>query len=327
MSATPQNNDNQEIDLSQISKKIGNFFENIFTLIFRGILFFKRNIIWVGIIFILGAGLGYYLDKTTKVYDNEIILSPNFGSNDYLYSKVELIKSKIKDRDTIFLKSIGLKNTQKLVNIELEPIVDVYKFIDNKETNFELIKLMAEDGEISKIVKDNMTSKNYPFHLLKLTTIKALPADDIVNPLLNYINDSEYFKLNQKEYLNNVKIKMAENDSIITQINGVLNKIINNNGSSKSNSLVYYNDNMQLNDIIKTKDALVTEQGTHRLELINYDNVVKDISVVTNVKNSTGTNGKMKLILPVLFLGLFIIIKIFMSFYKKQLAKSKAKSQ
>lgn len=327
MSATPQNNDDQEIDLSQITKKIGGFFENVSTRIFRGIMFFKRNILWVGILFILGAGLGFYLDRTSKVYDNEIILSPNFGSNDYLYSKVDLIKSKIKDRDTLFLKSIGIKNTQKLVNIELEPIVDVYKFIDNKATNFELIKLMAEDGEISKIVKDNMTSKNYPFHLLKLTTIKTLPADDVINPLLNYINDSKYFKSNQKEYLNNVKIKMAENDSIITQINGVLNKIINNNGSSKSNSLVYYNDNMQLNDIIKTKDALITEQGTHRLELINYDKVVKDISVVTNVKNSTGTSGKMKLILPILFLGLFIIIKRFMSFYRKQLAKSKAKSQ
>ncbi len=324
MSATPQNNDNQEIDLSQISMKIGNFFENISTSIFKGILFFKRNILWVGILFILGAGLGFYLDRTSKVYDNQVILSPNFGSNDYLYSKVELIKSKIKDRDTVFLKSIGLKNTQKLINIELEPIVDVYKFIDNKATNFDLIKLMAEDGEISKIVKDNMTSKNYPFHLLKLTTIKALPTDDIVNPLLNYLNDSEYFKTNQKGYLNNVKIKMAENDSIIKQINGVLNNIINTTGNPKSSSLVYYNDNMQLNDIIKTKDALVTEQGTHRLELINYDRVVKDISIVINVKNSTGTNGKMKLILPILFLGLFIIIKIFMSFYRKQLAKSKA---
>ena len=68
MSAKSQNNDNQEVDLSQISKKIGNFFENISTSIFRGFLFFRRNIIWVGILFLIGAGLGYYLDKTTKIY-------------------------------------------------------------------------------------------------------------------------------------------------------------------------------------------------------------------------------------------------------------------
>lgn len=323
MSTSTQNNDNQEIDLSLISKKIGSFFENISTSIFKVLLFFIRNIIWVGILFILGAGLGVYLDRTSKVYDNEIIVSPNFNSNDYLYSKIDFVSSKIKDKDTVFLKKIGMKNSQKLVKLEIEPIVDVYKFIDNKSTNFELIKLMAEDGELTKIVKDNMTSKNYPFHSLRLITTKELPVDDIVNPLLSYLNDSEYFKIIQKQYLANVEVKMAENDSIIKQINGVLGNIINTSGGAKSNSLVYYNDNMQLNDIIKTKDALVSEQGMHRLEMLNYDKIIKEISVVTNIKNLSGTNGRLKLLLPFLFIGLFIIIKLFMSFYKKQLAKSR----
>ena len=57
MSTTPKNTDNQDIDLSEISKKIGGFFENISTAIFRGFLFFRRNILWVGILFIIGAGL------------------------------------------------------------------------------------------------------------------------------------------------------------------------------------------------------------------------------------------------------------------------------
>jgi len=323
MSKMTQNNDNQEIDLSQISKKIGDFYEAILGWIFGWILFAKRNLIYLVILFIVGAGLGFYLDRTTKVYDNEIIVSPNFNSNDYLYSKAEFLISKVRDRDTIFLKKIGFKNSDKLVKFEIEPIIDVYKFIDNKATNFELIKLMAEDGELTKIVKDNMTSKNYPFHLLKLTTTKELPVDDIVNPLLKYLNDSEYFKVIQKQYLINVEDKMAQNDSIIKQINGVLGNIINTTGNVKSNSLVYYNDNMQLNDIIKTKDALITEQGSHRLEILNFNRIIKDISAVTNIKNLSGANGKMKFILPVLFLGLFISWSVFRSFYKRQLAKSK----
>ena len=323
MSTSTQNNDNQEIDLSQISKKIGDFFGGIATKFFRMILFFKRNIIWVGLLFITGAGLGFYLDKTTKVYDNEIIVSPNFGSNDYLYSKAELLISKVKNKDTVFLKKIGVKNSQKLVKLEIEPIIDVYKFIDNKATNFELIKLMAEDGELTKIVKDNMTSKNYPFHSLKFITTKELPEDDIVVPILKYLNDTDYFKALQKQYLKNVEEKMAQNDSIIKQIDGVLGKITNTNGSEKSNSLVYYNDNMQLNEIIKTKDALVAEQGAHRLEIINFDMIIKDISTVTNIKNLSGTNGKLKFIFPILFIMLFVGVKLFTSFYRKQLAKSK----
>ena len=93
----PSNSDNQEIDLSQISKKIGEFFESIFTTIFKGILFLKRNLLIVVILFVIGVGLGVYLDKQTKVYDHEIVVSPNFGSNDYLYAKIELIKSKINE--------------------------------------------------------------------------------------------------------------------------------------------------------------------------------------------------------------------------------------
>jgi hypothetical protein len=97
MSTASQNNsDNQEIDLSEISKKIGGFFEGISTRIFRGILFLKRNILVIAILFVIGVGLGFYLDKTSKSYDHQVIVTPNFGSNEYLYSKVNLINSKIK---------------------------------------------------------------------------------------------------------------------------------------------------------------------------------------------------------------------------------------
>lgn len=324
MSKSTQNNDNQEIDLSQISKKIGDFFEGISSRIFMMILFLKRNIIWIGILFILGIGLGIFMDRTSKVYDNEVIVAPNFNSNDYLYSKALFVSSKISDNDTVFLNKIGVKDPNKIIKLEIEPVVDVYKFIDNKATNFELIKLMAEDGDLGKIIKDNMTSKNYPFHLLKLTTVKEYSSEDAVEPILKYLNDSEYFAGIQKQFISNIKAKMTQNDSIITQINGVLGRIISSSESAKSNSLVYYNDNMQINDLIKTKEALVVEQGSHKVELLNSDKIIKEISVVNNIKNSSGANGKLKFILPVLFVGLFILMSLFIAFYKRESAKSKA---
>ena len=323
MSATPQNNDNQEIDLSQISKKIGGFFENISTEIFKGFLFFKRNILWVGILFILGAVLGFYLDKTSKTYDNQIIVSPNFGAVDYLYAKVELINSKIEDNDTLFLKDvIGIKEPKKLKAINVLPITDVYKFIDNKAQNFELIKLMAEDGDIKKIVNESLTSKNYPYHIISFSTVDQTSDEKSVQPILNYLNNSDYYKIIQKEYVNNIKIKMSENDSIISQINGFLNAFKNTvNGSQKSDKLVYYNENSQLNDVIKTKDQLVYEQGTHRIELVNLDKIIKESSATLNIKNSQSVNGKMKLVLPLLFIALFILVGYFKSYYKHQMAK------
>ena len=324
MSATPQNNaDNQEIDLSQLSRKIGDFFEGISTTIFKGILFFKRNILIIGILFILGVGLGFYLDKNTKVYDNQIIVSSNFGSTDYLYAKIDLISSKIKDNDTVFLKEvIGIKNPKKLLKITIVPITDVYKFIENKPQNFELIKLLAEDGDIKKIVNENLTSKNYPYHIISFTTNNLTDNNKTVQPILDFLNQSDYYAKLQKEYINNIKIKMIENDSIIAQINGFLNSFSNTiNGAQKSDKLVYYNENTQLNDVIKTKDELIKEQGAHRIELVSLDKIIKNNSSTINIKNTKATNGNMKLILPMFFIFLFVIIRLLRAFYRKQMAK------
>lgn len=323
MSGIPKNKDNQEIDLSQISKKIGVFFENISTSIFKGFLFLKRNIIWVGILFILGAGLGFYLDKTVKVYDNQIIVSPNFNSVDYLYAKIELINSKIADGDTLFLKDVvGIKEPKKFKEIKIMPINDVYKFIENKDQNFEMIKLMAEDGDVKKVVNESVTSKNYPYHVISFSTISKTSDEKTIIPLMNYFNDSDYYKIIQKEYVNNVKIKMIENDSMISQINGFLNSFKSNvNGTQKSDKLIYYNENSQLNDVIKTKDLLVTEQGNRRIDLINIDKIIKQNSATLNVKNTQAVNGKLKYVLPLLFIFIFILFGFLKAYYRHQMAK------
>ncbi|WP_396192859.1 hypothetical protein [Flavobacterium sp.] len=324
MSTASQNNsDNQEIDLSEISKKIGGFFEGISTRIFRGILFLKRNILVISILFVIGVGLGFYLDKTSKSYDHQVIVTPNFGSTDYLYSRVELINSKIEEKDTLFLKNaLGIKEPKKFKKIAIEPINDVYKFIENRDENFEFIKLLAEDGDIKKIITDKVTSKNYPFHAISFSTSALISEKNTVEPILKYLNDSDYYSKIQKEYINNIKVKIVANDSIISQINGFLNTLSNKGNKSQSSNLVYINENTQLNDVIKTKDELVNDQGRRRIELINTDKIIKQISVTLNIKNIKSINGKLKLVLPILFIFIFIGFTIFRSFYRGQLAKS-----
>jgi hypothetical protein len=324
MSTASQNNsDNQEIDLSEISKKIGGFFEGISTRIFRGILFLKRNILVISILFVIGVGLGFYLDKTSKSYDHQVIVTPNFGSTDYLYSRVELINSKIEEKDTLFLKNaLGIKEPKKFKKIAIEPINDVYKFIENRDENFEFIKLLAEDGDIKKIITDKVTSKNYPFHAISFSTSALISEKNTFEQILKYLNDSDYYSKIQKEYINNIKVKIVANDSIISQINGFLNTLSNKGNKSQSSNLVYINENTQLNDVIKTKDELVNDQGRRRIELINTDKIIKQISVTLNIKNIKSINGKLKLVLPILFIFIFIGFTIFRSFYRGQLAKS-----
>ncbi|WP_333657677.1 hypothetical protein [Flavobacterium sp.] len=283
----------------------------------------KRNLIIISILFIIGVALGFYLDKTNKEFENKLYVQPNFGSVDYLYSKIELIESKIKDNDTLFLKNVvGVKDAKKLKEITIEPISDVYKFVKENPQNFELIKLMAEDGDISKVFSDNITSKNYPYHLISFITLKETDFDKTVNPILKYLNDSEFYSKIQKQYIDNISIKIIENDSIINQINSFLNTFSNTvNGSQKSDKLVYYNENSQLNDVIKTKDDLVREQGIHRIELINLNKIIKNSAEVLNIKYTESINGKLKFILPLIFVALFILVGLIKAYYKRQMAK------
>lgn len=320
----PQNTEDQEIDLTQIPKKISNFFDRINTLIFKVIQFFIKNAVTILILFALGFGIGMYLDQTKKSYSSEVIVTPNFGSIDYLYSKVNLIQSKIREGDTVFLKKVvGIKNPKKFKNISIEPINDVYKFIEEKEQNFDLLKLMAEDGDLKKIISENTTSKNYPFHRIQFVTTGLTSKDLTEQPILDYLNNSDFYKKVQKEGVNTIKLKLAANEIVIKQIDGVLNSFSNaTNSSQRNDKLVYYNENTQLNDVIKTKNDLVNEQGFYRLELVKRDKIVKDNSSTLNIKDTTGINGKKYLLIPFLFVLSYILIGYFKSFYKKQLAQA-----
>ena len=322
----PQHNpDDQEIDLTQISKKIRIFFEGISTLIFKCIRFFVKNAIIIIILLVVGVGLGMFLDETQKTYDHQIIATPNFGSTDYLYSKIDLIESKIKEGDTVFLKDVvGIKKPKEILKIDVKPIVDVYKFIENKPENFELIKLMAEGRDINKILEDNMTSKNYTSHAITFKTKRTINDSETVEPIINYLNETDYYKKIQKETVNNIQIKMIQNDTIISQINGILNGFSNMvNGAQKSDKLIYYNENTQLNDVIKTKETLINEQGIYRVKLVGLNKIVKDNSTTSNIETTNSVNGRLKLILPILFLLSFIFIHLFLKYYRSQMKKEK----
>jgi hypothetical protein len=319
-----QQTDNQEIDLGQVSKIVSQGFESLLTAIFRGILFLKRNLIWIVSLFVIGAVLGFYLDKTTKVYDHQLIVTPNFSSTDYLYAKVEQLNAKIKEDDTVFLKKIGIQDTKKLGKIEIEPIIDVYRFIDNKSENFDLLKLMAEDGSMDKILKDKITSKNYPFHLISFTTLNATTEEKTLKPIMRFLNESEYYQKLLVVANENADLKMKYNEQMLTQIDGILNEFSSSLDASalKSDRLVYYNnENSQLNDVLKTKEGLIYDQSQQRINKLNIDKTIKDLSYTLNIKNTKGTNSKLKLILPILFVFGFIVIGAFFRFYRRQQLK------
>lgn len=332
MSATPsQKFEDQEIDLSTVTRKVNGFFDSISRKIFLGIIFIKKNAIKLGALFLAGAILGYFIDSSQKSYTNQVIVSPNFGSVDYVYTKIDFLQSKVRDNDTLFLKKLGITKPKAIVSIKIQPILDIYSFVNNNTVvanngqntqNFELVRLLSEDGDINKVVEDKITSKNYPRHTIVIETTDKVSNENLVNPIIDYLNKNEYYETLRKIDEENIKTKIVENQKIISQIDTVLNQFSSESSHQKNDKLVYYNENTQLNDVIQSKYRLITEIGGLKVELINISKFVKKTSSVINIKNTKGLNNKVKLILPFLFIFMFISYTLFIRFYKSQKMKS-----
>ncbi|MCL9769466.1 hypothetical protein NAT47_03465 [Flavobacterium sp. HXWNR69] len=325
------NSQDQEIDLGQVFSKIGGFFSTIFDTFFDFIFFLKKKSLFIGILLIFGFIFGYYLDKKSKTYNHEIIVSPNFGSVDYLYSKIELIKSKIKEDDKKFIKTIGINNSNKIINIEVEPIIDIYTLVNSNtiidgstknSQNFELIKLMSENEDINKIIKDEKTSKNYPHHKILITTNNKIENDEVVKQILKYLNTDEYLNKLLTITKENTLIKIKKNEEQIFQIDKLINQISVNLSKEKNTSnLVYNNENSEINDLFSLKNSLINEIAAQKINLENIKFCIKDISIITNLIKSEGLNNKMKFVLPLFLIFVYLLFFGFISLYKKQLLK------
>lgn len=306
----------QEIDLNQLTKKIGAGFNNVGYFIFNSIQFFLKHGIAIVLLLLLGLGVGFYLSSFQKKYEHKIIVLPNFNSTDFLYGKIEMLNVKIKDRDTVFLKSLGIKHPKSLKKILIEPIVDPYAFVKNSETNLELLKLIAEDGSMEKVIKDEMTSMKFEYHKILITTTEKIDREVMIGPIMDFLNKNAYFTLIQEKVVTNLKNKIINTEQTLKQVNGILDNFSKgeNNSGGDSKLMYYNNENSQIDDILKTKNNLVNDLGYYKIELVNTQKIVKELSIISNVQRPR----TIPVMLPTLFVGLYIFIVFFSAFYKRQ---------
>lgn len=328
------NPESQEIDLSQMSRKIKSTISGLGDSFFNFILFIKRNIIIIAILIIAGIAIGYYLDGNVKSYKHKIYVLPNFDSNTYLYAEIEQLNDKLKERDYTFFNKIGISNPYGLSKIEIEPVINIYEFVnkdkgliyedtEKENVNFEVFRLLSEKGDVTKVMENDMTAVNYKQHLITITTNSRFSQSDLITPILNYFNSNDYFKGVQQKSIESLDKKMVVNDSIIKQIDNILQSAATVSENSGQGT-VYINKDASLDKVIKIKDQLTREQAENHINKINYSKIVKDSSIIENIRDFNATTGRMKYILPILlFLG-YTLIFAFRSFFRRQVLKRKS---
>ncbi len=313
------NSQDQEIDLRQIGNGIKNFFKGIVNNIFDLIFFVKKKIIIIGILFVIGVALAYMVDS--KTYNHEISVIPNFGSNEYLYKKIEQIDTKLREEDDSFFKELGIKNPKDVVGIEIEAYPAIYNFVNNKEqgNNFELIKLMAEDGDIDKIMQGEITSKNYYHHKISIKTKGKLKKEEFITPVLNYLNANPYFEIQQKVYQKNLADKIALNDSLVKQIDNLIVLLSSNNSSGT----ISISEKNSIPELVEKKDRLISEKQYLLTNVNIFDKIIKEESSIINIRDYKPLLLNNKILFPLILILVYLISYSLLNTYKNQEARIK----
>lgn len=314
----------QEIDLSQVSRKMKSYLSRTNDMIFDSILFIKRNIIMLVLLVAIGAVLGYLKDEQSTLYAHKVDVIANFGSIDYLDGQIAEINSRLAQRDSAFVQKHGLEG---IVLLELEPNVDLFGFLNDpggskpdNDRNYQIFKIMAENGDLAQLLEDRTLTRNYKTHKLIVYTVVPIKKDEVVKPLLDYLNSDPYYVGLQKAAQENLANRMKANDSLIGQIDAILNNFATN--PSRNTSLMYYNEDTELN-VIESKIRLIKEQDLNNILKYNTNTIIKETGVALNIATRKGLAGKMKFIIPFLFIIVFVCAVQFRNFYRKQANKRK----
>lgn len=287
MDSNNDNKNSQEIDLSYLLKSFGSFFKSVEVAIFK-------NIIVLSILVIAGIIIGYFLDKQSKTtYKQEIIITANFGSSDYLYKKIS---------------SISFDEDSSITDVKIEPIVDVYSFLNegNGWTNLNIAKYLSENNiEISKYKKGNQTEKMYKYHLLTLYTNKKDADKSIVNDFLHDLNQDPYFLEKQKLGKQHTEFKIKEYLTSINSINAYFERLGNQSTSSGTDFNVQLNS--QINDLLNSKNNFVKEIESLKTLQLEQDKIFYETSILSNIKVKS---TKKTIILPALFIGLYLVFLV-----------------
>ena len=249
-------------------------------------------------------------------------MSPNFGSVEYLYSKIELLQSKIRENDTVFLKSVGFSNPSAIRKIKIEPIVDIYRLAKQEDIYFRTLSLLAEGASMQQVMEDKVTARNYRFHQIMFSSNNPISEKGLISELLAFLNESAFFAKLQTQYRSSLESKIVANESTLTEIDNILRTSVQNSEAGKpASGTIVYTEKSQLNDVILTKNLLLHSQEENRIDMMMYDKIIKESAVMVNMKQHPVAGGIMKFLVPLVFILIFALIVSGRKYYYYQKAK------
>lgn len=310
-----QQNSSEEIDLGYLFKKIDGFFRKLIKALFLVLAFFIKFWIIILVLVLLGVGYGYYLDSNSKkTFLNEGIVIPNFESVDYLYENIQHLNSKIRQGDTIFLKKAFPSGYNRIEGIEVEPISDIYNMVTKSREQIDVFRILFQNQDLDKFVNDITTSKYFKYHKVSFTIRGTENTEEIISEVFSYWNSNEHFKTYEEIYQQNAAFQVVEYRKMISQVDSIVYSINSvSKGVETSNSGVIISENNNIHSLLERKTIMLAELQNLELQQSDYTSIIKLVNMDYNVEK-TSVSKKMKY--PIILVGIFSLIFLFIHIYK-----------
>lgn len=325
----------EEVDLAQLFKIIGNAIRSLFVFIYSilyniyafiilCLLFLKSNILYLIIAVGIGYGISHIKDSssTLATYEGTAILQPNFQLEFQLQSRIEDFNQLISVADTLKLSQelkIPLDKASTLQGFEIEPIFsvnklrfDYYNYIyEQKDTT--LYKKFTFD-----MYREDLRFEDYTDYEIKVFSTDKNAIGLLGNTLWNF-EDSENLqnrKLRELEVFQNQKMLLERTlksiDSTRTTQRQVMLKEAERTNNASNTSI-----DLGSRQTYKEEPKIYEYENILREELVTTITNIESRKNLVNVLKSFPESGKIAsgtdrqyYMLFALFLAIFILLAI-----------------
>ncbi len=306
---------NDELDLFQLFDKLKAIVNNWIVKLFNAIDYIYKYKIIIGILIIVGVGLGYFSQKATKLDQKATALvKVNFKTVDYVYSEIEQLNEKLKEKDSLFFDKNGFRaDTLEMSKIEIKPIVNLNDILEKYELNDRklegLLKNLEFDDEEIKLY-ETFTSE-YKYHKINFE-FSPVATNKTIKQTIEYLNNNPLLQELKETIITDVKSQIENNKKSIRQIDHVIDTYQTNESlPSPSEQIFVVDKNFSIHVLFERKLELQQLNESLNTFLAQSKDVVVLVNKPDIVKEKKGVIGNKIILYPLLLVSLFLLLSYF----------------
>jgi hypothetical protein len=222
---------------------------------------------------------------------------------------VNSINSKLETGDSLYNEDIFGEYYDRVKEVEVVPVIDVYELVNKSEENKETFELLLDEfGDIS-FLEDEININEYPTHKIKIYIKGQADNEMISNRLYNHLASNLYYNELKTAALESYKEQLEQSKTIRSQIYSILKDQKGNTFPKLDNNAINFSGSQDLNELLSRKQALLTNELSIRNRLSSNDEVLKIIDSSFGVFSEE--RSQFYFIIPSIFLGIYFLFFFF----------------